>query len=104
MIVQKYIEYLKDNPEKYWFKRKIFGWGWTPATWQGWLILLLFIALIVGNAYRTDTQSLSGDVPVAFLVQTFILVIVLIAICYKTGEKPRWQWGFPKKDNDIPRT
>lgn len=101
MLIQKYIEYLKDNPEKYWFKRKIFGWGWTPATWQGWLILVLFIVLIVGNAYRIDTQSLSNnDVPVTFLVQTFILVIILIAICYATGEKPRWQWGFPKKTDE----
>jgi uncharacterized membrane protein YhdT len=100
MIVQKYIEYLKDNPEKYWFKRKVFGWGWTPARWQGWVTLILFIVLIVGNAYRTNAQSLStSDVPVAFLVQTLILVLILIAICYATGEKPRWQWGFPKETN-----
>ncbi len=30
---------------KYWFKAKNYGWGWYPATWQGWLILAGFIYL-----------------------------------------------------------
>jgi hypothetical protein len=34
-MFKKYIEYLKDNPQGYWFKRKVWGWGWTPVTWQG---------------------------------------------------------------------
>ena len=26
---------------KPWFRRKRFGIGWTPATWQGWLITVV---------------------------------------------------------------
>jgi hypothetical protein len=26
-----------------------------------------------------------------------VLTILLITICYKKGEGPRWQWGSPKK-------
>jgi len=26
-----------------WFKAKQYGWGWYPARWQGWLIVIGFI-------------------------------------------------------------
>ena len=25
-----------------WFRRKRFGWGWTPISWEGWVATLLF--------------------------------------------------------------
>lgn len=98
-IVKEYIAYLRHNPEGYWFKRKLYGWGWTPATWQGWLILFVFVALIALNAYRIDSASHSAsDTITAFVPQTAILVLVLIGICWKTGETPRWQWGIPNNN------
>ncbi len=27
-MIKKYLNYIKDNPEHYWFKAKIYGWGW----------------------------------------------------------------------------
>ena len=96
-IIKEYIKYLKDNPRGYWFKRKLYGWGWTPATWQGWLTLLIFLALIFFNFNRIDSSSHSAsDTLINFVPETFALIIILIAICYWKGEKPRWQWGFPK--------
>ena len=35
--------------KKYWFKRRRFGWGWTPVTWQGWLTVAFFIGLIIAR-------------------------------------------------------
>lgn len=32
-----------------------------------------------------------------FFVREIVLIVLLILICYKTGEKPRWQWGHGKK-------
>jgi hypothetical protein len=32
-LFKEYTDYLKDNPQGYWFKRKLYGWGWTPARW-----------------------------------------------------------------------
>ena len=103
-IVQKYIDYLKDNPKRYWFKRKIWGWGWTPATWEGWLTLFVFIILIVWNFLRIDRASHSiSDTLIGALVPTAVLIAALIVVCYSKGERPRWSWGFPKKDSNTPR-
>lgn len=97
--IQKYIDYLKDNPKGYWFKRKLFGWGWTPATWQGWLVTLVFAGLIVWNAARIDALSHSAsDTLMNFVPQTIALLIVFLVILWRTGEPPAWQWGTPKKD------
>jgi hypothetical protein len=35
--------------------------------------------------------------PGSFVIYTAFLVAVLIAVCYLTGEPPRWRWG--KKSN-----
>jgi hypothetical protein len=97
-IFSDYIAYLKDNPEGYWFKRKPFGWGWTPARWQGWATIIVFIALIVWNAHRINVASqLASGTLRPFVLQTLVLFGILILICYKTGEAPKWQWGWSKK-------
>lgn len=97
-VGERYIAYLKDNPEGYWFKRKLYGWGWTPATWQGWLVLIIFLALLVLNTLRFNPEAHTDrEVLTEFIPQTVVLILVLIVICYKTGEKPKWQWGLPKE-------
>lgn len=97
-LFKEQIEYLKDNPEGYWFKRKLYGWGWSPAKWQGWVALLVFIILILLNSIRLhlNSNSESGAV-INFILQTFFLTFLLVLLCYKKGEKPKWMWGLPKK-------
>ena len=97
-MIKEYIQYLKDNPQGYWFKAKLYGWGWVPVKWQGWFVLAIFIILVLLNFFRIDSTSHSAsDTLINFIPQTIILALILIAICYKKGEKPRWQWGPPEK-------
>jgi uncharacterized ion transporter superfamily protein YfcC len=96
-IFSHYIKYLKDNPHHYWFKRKVYGWGWTPARWQGWLVLLIAIAFIVWSVLGISSGDGLVD-PIWYFMKIALAVIILIFICYKTGEKPRWQWGIPKEE------
>ena len=84
-----YIKYLKDNPKGYWFKRKLYGWGWIPARWQGWLVTLIFIAFIVLIAIVFLTKNKL----VEYLILLTIALCILVYIAYKTGEKPKWSWG-----------
>lgn len=82
--------------KKLWFVTKRYGWGWTPATWEGWLVLVVFVAVMVANAMRlgvADQSPMAPAFPTEFVVETAILVALLISICYAKGEKPRWRWG-----------
>ena len=85
--------------QRIWFRRKLYGWGWTPCTWEGWLTIFIFLVLTVLNFFRLDANSHSNsDTIRPFIIQYFILIAVLLLICYKKGEKPRWQWGKRKED------
>jgi len=99
VMINEYIAYLKNNPKGYWFRRKLFGWGWIPATWQGWALTLGYVALILGLAFTIDDQSPSQEVTFTFLLPIFILTGAFIGVCYKKGEKPKWQWGIPSRDD-----
>jgi drug/metabolite transporter (DMT)-like permease len=80
---------------RYWFPAKRYGWGWgPPRTWQGWLVLVAFFALLAVGAL----VFLPKQQPGSFIIYTAFLVVVLIAVCYLTGEPPRWRWG--KKSNN----
>jgi len=84
----------------YWFKRKLYGWGWTPVTWQGWLTILAFIILLVWNYRRIASTAVSESAAVLeFLPQAILMVLILIIISRLTGESPRFQWGFPPKES-----
>lgn len=99
-MFKKYMEYLKDNPEHYWFKRKLWGWGWTPATWQGWLTTGIYLALVIALvSMREAVVPGNPDSGSNFLVlglPIILLTALFIFIAYKKGEKPKWQWGIPK--------
>lgn len=99
-MLKEYIEYLKDNPQNYWFKAKLYGWGWTPAKWQGWLIIFTYITLIISLVLNKE-ESIPGNPDsgsnfLIFALPIILLTSLLIFICYKKGEKPKWQWGPPK--------
>lgn len=85
------------NLKQYWFKAKRYGWGWTPATWQGWLIIFLYIALILILVSTKEDVILgnpsSGSNFLTFALPIIALTTLLIFICYKKGEKPGWHWG-----------
>jgi hypothetical protein len=94
----KYLEYYRDNPEGYWFKRKIFGWGWMPVRPQGWAVIVIFIAFMFWNALSMQNEAnIVNDGLPGFFVKMLFALIVLFLICYKKGEKPGWQWGLKDK-------
>ncbi len=75
-----------------WFKRKTFGWGWVPATWQGWVVTVLYAICTVSLAFIFDRYA-PERAGFLFALGIVILTALLIWIAWKKGEKPRWQWG-----------
>lgn len=89
--------------KKIWFKRKRYGWGWYPATKEGWGILLLWLSAFISNEYYFLQGGSEDNVNVAkFLGITFLITVGLVIISALTGEKPKWQWGekIGEKKND----
>lgn len=77
-----------------WFKAKRYGWGWYPATWQGWLLTGSFIALMMLDVMRIEfVTSNDADAVLLLIPDMIVLVCALLLICVLTGEKPRWRWG-----------
>jgi len=84
----------------YWFRAKTYGWGWVPATWQGWGVTLVYLVLVT---YAVVTLRFPPDTSV-FLALRVILArilaptLVLLFICWKKGEPPRFRWGNHEKE------
>jgi hypothetical protein len=100
-MINEYLTYFRDNPQGYWFKVKLYGWGWTPVKWQGWFVVLVYIAfitiLIISKEDPISRDPDSGSNFLIFGLPIILLTALLIFICYKKGEKLHWQWGPPKK-------
>lgn len=77
-----------------WFVVKNYGYGWMPATWQGWTITLVWIAIFAGFVawanLRFSNVWLSMTVSILF---GGFWMGVLYGISMKTGEKQSWRWG-----------
>ena len=75
-----------------WFRRKRYGWGWYPVRWQGWLVILAFVAYAAAMPFLIGLD-VHPDRVWWFVGLVVVGVVALITVCWKTGESPRWQWG-----------
>ena len=75
---------------RYWFPAKRYGWGWgLPSAWQGWVVLVTYLALVLGGIFYVRVSNGSF----VYAIYAAILTVALVAICWRTGERPRWRWG-----------
>lgn len=93
--IKEIIAYYKDNPEGYWFKRKLYGWGWVPVRWQGWLVVVVSLFFVFAGIYVGEID----DAPGAALLGFLLMLAILLIFGYWKGEKPRWQWGLSKEEH-----
>jgi hypothetical protein len=71
----------------YWFAPKLFGFGATPVTWQGWALTLGFIAALV-----LDLRFMPTNLP--RLVIGLALIAAFVTIAWrKTDGGWSWHWG-----------
>jgi len=80
---------MPNREDDYWFPAKRYGWGWgVPNTWQGWVVLAAFAALLIlGAVFRGQLGGL------LFGAYTVAVCLGLVAVCWLKGEPPRWRWG-----------
>ena len=98
-LIKEHLEYWRGNPKGFWFRRKLYGWGWFPVKWQGWFVIAIFILFILVSSLQLQSNPSPTDAGITgFMFKVFLSVIILILVCYKKGERPRWQWGI--KNNE----
>lgn len=79
-----------DEP---WFEPKRFGYGaGRPIVWQGWVVYLSFIALILG---LTSFAQARPDFVAPLAIPLLGIAIVLLVVISRRHTKGgwRWRWG-----------
>ena len=75
---------------KPWFDQKRYGYGaGRPIAWQGWVVLLSYIAAFLGLAVmagRTRGEALAG------VIVGMVLLTVALALVTKARTRGGWQW------------
>jgi hypothetical protein len=82
--------------QAYWFKRRRYGYGWTPVTKEGWGAVAAYFLVIFGAAFIIQDTKLGIALYLALVVAG---AIGLMTLSYKKGPKPKWRWGKSKADN-----
>ena len=87
---------------KYWFKRRRYGYGWIPATKEGWTVVVIYLVVVAAGALVIkDTPDGEFTKEVGFYLLTVaIATSALVRISISKGPKPKWRWG--KKPDDNP--
>lgn len=93
---------VKEKKDKLWFRAKLYGWGWTPITWQGWLVTLGYVIILIDQAtstisYDKNASASLGDTMIYFGLNFILSTVLLLTICYMKGERPGWRWGGKSK-------
>ncbi len=96
-IFTKYLNYLNDNPQGLWFKRKLYGWGWTPATWQGWAVIGIFLVSIMLDSFMLDASAEPSTTQMTlFFAKITLSVAALLLILLQNRRKTKMAMGFEK--------
>jgi ABC-2 type transport system ATP-binding protein len=71
---------------KPWFRRRRVGVGWRAVTWEGWLITLVAVALVVGVLTQLHTPA---RVPVVIVTVAAYVVVALLTGGAQRDDAPR---------------
>lgn len=81
-----------------WFKPKRYGYGATPIAWQGWAIVVAFLAVVLALAWTLIGFDRANPPDESTLVLFFTSVAILAAAVWIISKRTtdgewRWRWG-----------
>ncbi len=85
--------------ERYWFKAKRYGYGWYPATWEGWLVLAVWVVAFfrLTNFFAEQMRATGNAANLYWFVPLLVLISgALWWVSWLKGEPARWRWGGKK--------
>jgi len=77
---------------KAWFKPKTIGYGATPTTWQGWVVTIAFVLIVLGalGVVRSVVKDEAAAVGVYLAAVTVITAAFVLFVRRKTDGP--WKW------------
>jgi len=78
----------------YWFTPRRYGYGATPATWQGWTAIIAFVVVcgLVTLAQFAWMPGVWGVVFFVIFLPTAVFGFIAL-VRKKTDGEWRWRWG-----------
>lgn len=79
----------------HWFKQKRYGFGASPASWQGWALTIGYVAIVAAlGVWMSAKEGEVASRALPFIAIVLALTIVFVGICWRTTEGGwRWRWG-----------
>lgn len=76
-----------ETSRKYWFRKRVLGWGWSPANWKGWVVVAAFFGLFyLGRIVLRANAEASWANDGTFAVYVVVLAAALVAVSYLKSE------------------
>lgn len=90
------------DKSSYWFKRRRYGYGFTPVTRQGWAVVVGYVVVVVAlvPAFLDAPQAVAAKEAGFFVMLVTAATAGLLLVCISKGPRPKWRWG--KKAGDNP--
>lgn len=89
------------SKNKYWFKRKRYGYGWTPSNLEGWLLIVAYLAIVILGVFFFSDKLESGDplYSIVYLIFVIMSTTILLLITVRKAPKGKWRWGWKEGDD-----
>jgi len=69
-----------------WFRERLFGYGYGPSSWQGWLVTAIVVILVAGTGKVANVlisfYHLTGNWWIAVLALEGVYVVAYLRIIY----------------------
>lgn len=76
--------------ERLWFRANPYGWGWIPATWEGWAVVVGYVVSLAAWMlyYFLGRPIVFGpDVVIEPMMTVLVATAGLVAVCMLQGER-----------------
>lgn len=72
---------------KYWFRPKLYGYGFFPISWEGWFLTFLLAVLIISALYANNMLSSSITPSLQEIVHFFLDMLFIIFMFHTFSEE-----------------
>ena len=84
--------------DKLWFKRKRWGYGWSPNTKEGWLVTASYLLiLVILTMFFISQDELNVIFSLFVGAGAIVTTVIFFFITLRHAPVPKWQWGGSKK-------